>query len=204
VVTVRSVVNHRTVIRHVTRVVTRRVIVRRVITHTVYAIRVIRQPKTGRFAGPPERRTPMVIPRPDAYLSLPRLGISQAPVWTARYVDDGYGGFTYDIVPHYGVTRFAYSASFGVPGTTMLYGHDDEYGSIFRYLANVRRGDTITITVGPRRFTYAVRTVSIVAPTDVSMLSASRASSTLALISCTPWWVDTERVVVIADVLSRH
>jgi LPXTG-site transpeptidase (sortase) family protein len=137
--------------------------------------------------------------KPDAYISVPHLGIWSAPVWTRGYVDDGYGGITYDIVPYYGVTRFAYSVPFGVPGTTMVYGHDDEYGSIFRYLALLRPGDIVWVATARQRFTYMVRSVSTVSPTDVGMLTVPRARPTLALISCTPYWVDSQRVVVIAQ-----
>jgi sortase (surface protein transpeptidase) len=38
-----------------------------------------------------------------------------------------------------------------------------------------------------------------VAPNDVSVLNAPRVRPTLALVSCTPYGVDTQRVVVIAE-----
>jgi Sortase domain len=108
-----------------------------------------------------------------------------------------------NIVPSYGVTRFAYSVPFGLPGTTLAYGHDDVDGSILRYLARLKVGDAIGIAVGRRRLTYIVRSVSIVSPTDVRLLTRPRLRPTLALISCTPWPVDTQRVVVIAQIETR-
>jgi Sortase domain len=186
---------YRTVVRYKT-VVRRKVV-------SVYAVRVVQQPKTGRFAAPAPQEHRTALPRPDAYMSVPRLGISSAPVWTRGYVADGDGGFTYDIVPSYGVTRFAYSVPFGLPGTTLAYGHDDIDGSIFRYLARLKVGDAIGVTVGRRRLTYIVRSVSTVSPTDVRLLTQPRVRPTLALISCTPWGVDTQRVVVIAQIQTR-
>ena len=183
---------YRTVVRYKT-VVRRKVV-------SVDAVRVVQQPKTGRFAAPPPQEHRTALPRPDAYMSVPRLGISSAPVWTRGYVADGDGGFTYDIVPSYGVTRFAYSVPFGLPGTTLAYGHDDIDGSIFRYLARLKVDDAIGVAVGRRRLTYIVRSVSIVSPTDVRLLTRPRLRPTLALISCTPWGVDTQRVVVIAQI----
>jgi Sortase domain len=183
---------HRTVVRY-------RTVVRRKVV-SVYAVRVVQHPKTGRFAAPPPQEHRTALPRPDAYMSVPRLGISSAPVWTRGYVADGDGGFTYDIVPSYGVTRFAYSVPFGLPGTTLAYGHNDINGSIFRYLARLKVGDAIGVAVGRRRLTYIVRSVSIVSPTDVRLLTRPRLRPTLALISCTPWGVDTQRVVVIAQI----
>jgi len=201
---VRMVIHHRVVVRYVTRVKVRTVVRHRTIISVVHAVRVIRHPKTGRFADLPgyprggsEVRS--ALPKPDAYISVPHLGIWSAPVWTRGYVDDGYGGLTYDVVPSYGVTRFAYSVPFGVPGTTMVYGHDDMYGSIFRYLALLRPGDVVQVATAHHRFTYVARSVSTVSPTDVGMLTVPRARPTLALISCTPYWVDSQRVVVIAQ-----
>jgi LPXTG-site transpeptidase (sortase) family protein len=200
---VRVVVHHRVVVRYVTRVKVRTVVRHRTIISVVRAVRVIRHPKTGRFADLPGyprggSEVRWALPKPSAFISVPHLGIWSAPVWTRGYVDDGYGGITYDIVPYYGVTRFAYSVPFGVPGTTMVYGHDDMYGSIFRYLALLRPGDVVQVATAHRRFTYVVGSVSTVSPTDVGMLTEPRARPTLALISCTPYWVDSQRVVVIA------
>jgi LPXTG-site transpeptidase (sortase) family protein len=201
-----TVTRYHTLLRYkvVYRTVVRYKTVRRKVVSVVYAVRVVQHPKTGRFAAPPSQEHRTVMPRPDAYMSVPRLGISSAPVWTRGYVADGEGGLTYDIVPFYGVTRFAYSVPFGLPGTTLAYGHDDIDGSIFRYLARLKVGDAIGVAVGRRRLTYIVRSVSIVSPTDVRLLTQPRLRPTLALISCTPWWVDTQRVVVIAQIETRQ
>ena len=200
-----TVTRHRTLLRYkvVYRTVVRYKTVVRKVVSVVYAVRVVQQPTTGRFAAPPLQEHRTALPRPDAYMSVPRLGISSAPVWTRGYVADGDGGFTYDIVPSYGVTRFAYSVPFGLPGTTLAYGHDDIDGSIFRYLARLKVGDAIGVAVGRRRLTYIVRSVSIVSPNDVRLLTQPRLRPTLALISCTPWGVDTQRVVVIAQIQTR-
>ena len=210
IVTYKTLTRYRTITHTVTRYhtllrykVVYRTVVRRQVVSVVYAVRVVQQPKTGRFAAPPPQEHRTALPRPDAYMSVPRLGISSAPVWTRGYVADGDGGFTYDIVPSYGVTRFAYSVPFGLPGTTLAYGHDDIDGSIFRYLARLKVGDAIGVAVGRRRLTYSVRSVSIVSPTDVRLLTRPRLRPTLALISCTPWGVDTQRVVVIAQIQTR-
>jgi LPXTG-site transpeptidase (sortase) family protein len=202
--TVHVVVHHRVVVKYVTRVRVRTVVRHRTIISFVRGVRVIRHPKTGHFADLPGysrggSEVRWALPKPDAYISVPHLGIWSAPIWTRGYVDDGYGGITYDIVPYYGVTRFAYSVPFGVPGTTMVYGHDDINGSIFRYLALLRPGDVVQVATAHHHFTYVVRSVSTVSPTDVGMLTVPRARSTLALISCTPYGVDSQRVVVIAQ-----
>lgn len=213
----RTVITFRTVVRQQVRVLTRVVVHQKTFTKTVirtrlvtivrhrtiisivHAVRIIRHPGTGRFALLRSAVARAAAPAPDAFISVPRLGISFAPVWSRSYVDDGHGGFAYDIVPLYGVTRFAYSSPFGKPGTTLAYGHDDIYGSIFRYLSRMQLGDAINIAQGRHHYRYVVTSLSVVNPDDVSMLNVARTQPTLALVSCTPYWIDTQRVVVLAQ-----
>ena len=155
-------------------------------------------PKTGRWAGPVatwQGATPPV----EARLSITRLGISWAPVWARDYRANPDGSLSYDIVPAYGLTRFASSAALGQPGLSVMSGHDDINGSIFRYLGQMQRGDVIQAWRGAHAFRYVVTSVHVVTPDDVRLLDAPYTRPTLALISCTPYWVDTHRVVVIAQ-----
>jgi len=192
---------HTVVARHVVTVVryrTRVVVRHKVVVSTVLGYRYAHQPKTGRFAGP-IRQWHGALPAAEARLSVARLGIVDAPVWARDFLSNADGSFNYDIVPAYGATRFADSAHFGQPGLTLLSGHDDIHGSIFRYLGTMRVGDTIAAARGGHVYRYVVRSVSVVTPDDVSLLNAPRTRPTLALISCTPYWVDSHRVVVIAE-----
>jgi len=93
-------------------------------------------------------------------------------------------------VPTYGVTRFGESAPFGQPGLSLLSGHDDIDGQIFRYLGLLRRGDVVDVAQGRRTYRYVVRSVNVMTPGDVGMLNAPRTRPTLALVSCTcPGWL---------------
>ena len=202
----RTVVNHKTVITYkqvvkpVTRVRYRVVTVVHNVTKItqVQGLRVVRHPVTGRFAGP-QQAWHGAIPLVEARIGIARLGISWAPVWARDYISAGGNAFTYDIVPYYGVTRFASSAGFGQRGLSMISGHDDEYGQIFKNLGAVRPGNAVVVTKGPHIYRYIVTSVRVVTPDDVAMLNATYTQPTLALISCTPYMVDTHRVVVIAQ-----
>ncbi len=201
-----TVIHQRTVTRLVPRVVTRYRTVTHVVTryHTVTRYRTsvmyhyYHQPKTGRFAGPLATEHG-AIPPVEARLSITRLGIHGAPVWARSFVANPDGSLRYDIVPAYGVTRFADSAPLGQPGLSLMSGHDDIAGSIFRYLGGLRPGDTVVVAHGAHPYRYVVRSVSVVTPDDVRLLNAAYTRPTLALISCTPYGVDTHRVVVIAQ-----
>jgi len=205
-VKVRNVVNHKTVIAYktvvkpVTKVTYRVVTVVHHITEVqeVRALRIVRQPVTGRFGGPRQTWRGVTLPV-EARIGIGRLGITWAPVWSRDFIQTGWNAFTYDIVPQYGVTRFSPSARFGQPGLSMLSGHDDIYGSIFKNLGQMRPGDAIVVTQGRHLYRYVVQSVRVVTPDNVTMLNAPYARPTLALISCTPYNVDTHRVVVIAQ-----
>jgi len=205
-----TVIHQRTVVRTVTRMVPRVVARYRTVTHVVTRYRTVtrfrttvtyhyyHQPKTGRFAAPVAIGHGAISPV-EARLSITRLGIRGAPVWARSFVANPDGSLRYDIVSAYGVTRFADSAPLGQPGLSLMSGHDDIAGSIFRYLGALRTGDTVVVAHGARTYRYVVRSVSVVTPDDVRLLNAAYTRPTLALISCTPYWVDTHRVVVIAQ-----
>jgi LPXTG-site transpeptidase (sortase) family protein len=206
VVKVRTVVHHKVVttpkVRTVTvvRYVTKTQVRHKTIVSTVAGYHYVRHPTTGRFAAPLSPPAPhAALPPVEARLSIARLHIRWAPVWARDFVAAADGSLRYDLVPAYGVTRFAASARLGQVGLTLMSGHDDIYGSIFRYLGRMKRGDVITVTQGGHTYHYVVRSVQTVTPENVSMLNATRTVPTLALISCTPYWVDTHRVVVIAE-----
>jgi len=205
-----TVIHQRTVTRTVTRMVPRVVTRYRTVTHVVTRYRTVthyrttvtyhyyHQPKTGRFAAPVTTGH-AAIPPVEARLSITRLGIRGAPIWARSFVANPDGSLRYDIVPAYGVTRFADSAPLGQPGLALMSGHDDIAGSIFRYLGALHMGDTVVVAHGAHTDRYVVRSVSVVTPDDVRLLNAAYTHPTLALISCTPYWVDTHRVVVIAQ-----
>jgi len=199
-------VNNKTVVHNVTKVLVRTKTVVHNVTriHEVAGLRIVRHPVTGRFGGLQQAwHGASAIPPVEARIGIARLGVSWAPVWARDFTSVGGNAFTYDIVPFYGVTRFKSSAAFGQPGLSMISGHDDEFGQIFRNLGQTRTGDAIVVTQGSHGqahvYRYIVKSVSVVTPDNVAMLNAPYARPTLALISCTPYMVDTHRVVVIAE-----
>ena len=128
-----------------------------------------------------------------AYLSIPKLGIKNAPIFD-RGVDQG-GNM--QIAKGYAVTHYAYSSPIGA-GNAVLYGHDDIEGSVFGRLKDLQAGDEVHVTPpGGSPVTYRVTARSIVAPTAVQILQPT-SDVRLTLFTCWPNWVDTQRVVVTA------
>src|SRR5438128_1109013 len=105
-----------------------------------------------------------------AYLSIPKLGIKNAPIFD-RGAD---GGGNMQIAKGYAVTHYAYSSPIGA-GNAVLYGHDDIEGSVFGRLKDLQPGDEVDVTPpGGSPVSYRVTVRSIVAPTAVQMQSCSR------------------------------
>jgi sortase A len=125
---------------------------------------------------------------------IPRLGI-EAPVYERGV--DAQGGL--QIAPGYAITHFRFSAPLGALGNYVAYGHDDiaQYGQIFRNLARLQEGDPIEFRQDGKLYIYKVTGSHVVLPTDVSVLRQTT-TATLTLITCTPYMVDTHRVVVTA------
>jgi LPXTG-site transpeptidase (sortase) family protein len=128
-----------------------------------------------------------------AYLSIPRLGIKNAPVFD-RGVDTG-GNML--IARGYSVTHFAYSSPIG-SGNAVLYGHDDIEGSVFGRLQELKTGDEVDVSLaGGSAVVYHVTVRTIVAPTAVEILKPTN-DVRLTMFTCWPNWVDNKRVVVTA------
>lgn len=100
-----------------------------------------------------------------------------------------------------GVAQHIGSANPGEPGNMVLSAHNDVYGEIFRYLDRLETGDQIIVYTATKAYTYIVTNTQIVAPTDVKVM-ASTPDPTVTLISCYPYWVDTQRIIVQASLES--
>lgn len=96
-----------------------------------------------------------------------------------------------------GVGQYIGSAAPGENGNVVLSAHNDVYGEIFRYLDRLVPGDKIILYTHQRQFVYIVDRTVLVEPTAVEVM-ASSGSPTLTLISCYPYLVNTQRIVVFA------
>ncbi len=97
-----------------------------------------------------------------------------------------------------GVGHHIGSANPGTAGNVVLSAHDDIYGELFRDLDSLKPGDEAVLYTATQKFYYRVVTVQLVEPTDVSIMGPT-VRPTLTLISCYPYMVDTQRIVVTAE-----
>ncbi len=91
----------------------------------------------------------------------------------------------------------------GGAGNNALSAHDDIKGEVFKRLGELRPGDRIELRTRHAIYTYTVTYESTVDPSDVGVLQTT-AKPTLTLITCTPYWVDTQRLVVQALLTGRQ
>lgn len=97
-----------------------------------------------------------------------------------------------------GAGHRAGSANPGQRGNMVISGHDDVFGEVFRYIGDLKAGDEVHVYSKEAKFTYTVRNRRIVEPTDVSVLQTTT-EPTLTLITCYPYLVDSQRMIVFAQ-----
>ncbi len=101
-----------------------------------------------------------------------------------------------------GIGWFQNGARLGSRDNVVLVGHNDIYGEIFRYLEDLEVGDEVVIyAAGNQTYTYRVTDSSVVEPTEVRVLHPTNTGAHLTLITCHPYQVDTQRLIVVAELV---
>lgn len=98
------------------------------------------------------------------------------------------------------------SALPGTRGNTVMSGHNNAWGRVFRDLIDVKRGDEIAVHVGDRVVRYIVEDKVLVRETRATDLQRQRNAEFIAptdderltLVSCWPYRLPTHRVIVVA------
>jgi LPXTG-site transpeptidase (sortase) family protein len=154
---------------------------------------------------PPPVRIP--ADSPPTRLVIPRLGldIPVLPVGVKTIHAGGKAKVVWADVPNAGGFHQT-SAYPGHPGNTVINGHRDILGAVFRHLDRLEAGDEIILYVGDMAYPYYVSETLVVPETFAS--AAQRAESLrligympeerLTLVTCTPIGLATHRLLVIA------
>ena len=67
---------------------------------------------------------------------------------------------------------------------------------LFTHLDRMEIGDTFTFTILDRTFTYEVDQIRIVEPNDTSLLQIAQGMDQCTLLTCTPYGINTQRLLV--------
>ncbi|MCC6802602.1 MAG: sortase [Anaerolineae bacterium] len=86
-------------------------------------------------------------------------------------------------------------------GNVSFAAHNDIYGKLFQHLDQLEPGDTFQIQTRTSVFTYSVTDKLFVEPTQVEVLQP-RQGATATLISCYPYQVNNQRIIIFADRIS--
>ncbi len=108
-----------------------------------------------------------------------------------------------------GVTRNVLSESLGHDSTTVLPGEQGNcviaghrnynFGKYFNRLDEVEVDDLIYVDTAKGTYTYAVTEIKVVDPEDLSVLESTPGKEQLTLYTCTPIYVATHRLVIVAE-----
>lgn len=113
----------------------------------------------------------------------------------------------WDVPNEYAVGWHESSAPLGTAGNTVLNGHHNVYGEVFRYLVALKPGDRIVLEAKGTRFEYVVTQIMVLAeegqPVDVRRENARwilpTADERVTLITCWPYTSNVYRLVVVAQ-----
>ncbi|MCZ7569594.1 MAG: sortase [Ardenticatenaceae bacterium] len=121
-------------------------------------------------------------------LVIPRIGVD-APVVPG----DDWEALKQGVGHHLG------SANPGARGNMVVSAHNDIFGEIFRDLNQLKTGDEVIVyDAAGQASHYRVASKRIVEPTDVSVLDPTN-EPVITLITCHPYLIDTQRLVVVAQ-----
>lgn len=129
---------------------------------------------------------PTPSPQQAVRIQIPALDID-APVVQG----DGWEQLKKGVAQHLG------TADPGQDGNVVLSAHNDVFGEIFRHLDRLQEGDEVIVYTNERAFVYVVQQTQVVEPTQVEVMAATQ-EPVVTLISCYPYLIDNQRIVVTA------
>lgn len=148
----------------------------------------------------PEHLRPLVQSIPDLPVPTPgpqqavRIQIPAIRVDAPIVQGDGWEQLKKGVGQHLGTPNP------GQTGNVVLSAHNDVFGEIFRYLDQLQPGDEVVLFTSERTYTYVVQQTQVVEPTRVEVL-AQTPEAIVTLISCYPYLVDDQRIVVVASLV---
>jgi len=152
--------------------------------------------------------TPIPTPAVPTRIVIPAIGVD-APVVPVSWHTVEVGGQTqaaWEVPDMYAAGWHETSAPLGVPGNTVLNGHNTTHGEVFRDLYTLETGDAIIVHSADTPYTYTVSEVLILPeagqPLEVRLEHARYVMPTdderLTLVTCHPYGSLRYRLIIIA------
>ncbi|MGH2536275.1 MAG: sortase [Candidatus Promineifilaceae bacterium] len=168
-------------------------------------------PSVASVGDAPTALGPAGFDRPTR-LVIPFLGVDAPiePVGVRRTFVDGQGVMQWVVPNGYVVGWHASSAPLGVAGNTVLNGHNNIYGEVFRDLIDLPVGKEFTVFAGEEPRRYVVDEHKLFPESDqrlaVRLANARWIEATgderVTLVSCYPYSTNRNRIVVVGRPMS--
>jgi LPXTG-site transpeptidase (sortase) family protein len=127
---------------------------------------------------------------PAIRIAIPKIAVD-APVIETRPVNGEWQ------VADWAIGHLQGTANPGENGNMAVAAHDDIKGEIFKQLGKLSPGDKVFVYTRHAIYTYVVVGQQVVDPSDSAVLDPTT-TPTLTMITCTPYWVDSQRLIVTA------
>jgi sortase A len=171
-------------------------------------------PAATEVPAPPPTAPPPIIPVTEegvpTRLVIASVGIDSPIISVGwRMVEQNSQQFSIWDVADYAVGWHKTSARIGQPCNTVMAGHHNINGEVFRDLVNVEVGDRLTIYTGDQPREYVIELKTIVKekgePAEARQRNAQWIAPTtderVTLVTCWPYTNNTHRVIVVAKPL---
>jgi sortase A len=159
-------------------------------------------------ADPPPTLTPRQVAAQPGRIVIDSVGIDApiSPVGWQTVERDGQLTSAWEVADST-VGWHLNSALPGEPGNTVLSGHSNIGGEVFRSLAGVSKGDEIVVQAGGQSYRYEISLTTVVKeagePVEVRLRNAEWIAPTtderLTLVTCWPYPYSTHRFIVVAQ-----
>lgn len=153
----------------------------------------------------------MEVMPPDNRISIPRIE-KNVPLVTVpthknwkqleKNIQDGLRG---------GVVVHPVSRKPGIKGNFFVTGHSSYYAwdqgrfkDVFALLHEVEMGDIVEVYWEGEKYTYRIREIKVVAPTETSVLMQPKDKTILTLMTCTPVGTNKNRLVVVGELVEEN
>ena len=160
------------------------------------------------LAAPAQEPTPATTDVPPDRLVIPAIGLDAPVIVVGWHVEQigGAAASVWDVPNQRAAGWLKTSAIAGLPGNTVLDGHHNIKGQVFKRLVDLKPNDVIDLYAGSAVYRYAVTEKHILPdrdqPMSVRIANAQWIQPTtderLTLVTCWPFTNNTHRLIIVA------
>jgi LPXTG-site transpeptidase (sortase) family protein len=145
----------------------------------------------------------------DLWIPKLRLRAPVVPITPRTTTIDGQVVAQLDVPSAFAAGWNALSAPVGAPGNTVLIGHNNSFGEVFRGLGDLAAGDEIVVYTAAGERRYAAAEIIVLEEQNLPLAErlanaawiAPTSDERLTLVTCWPYFTNTHRVIVVAHPL---